>query len=76
MRTQAFVGLILAVLVLIIGITMTETVVESVSDAIAVASGASDQPLTEVVLPFISTIYVAAVLGLAGTIGFVSVRTR
>lgn len=76
MRTQAFVGLILAVLVLVIGITMTETVVGAVSSAITAANTAADQPLTEVVLPFISTIYVAAVLGLAGTIGFVSVRGR
>ena len=72
--TNKWVGLISAVLVVVIGISLTDTVVTSVSAAITSATTAADQPLTVTVLPFISVIYVAGVLGLAGSIGYASLR--
>jgi hypothetical protein len=72
--SNKWVGLISAVLVVVIGISLTGTVVDAVSDAITTATTAADQPLTVTILPFISVIYVAGVLGLAGAIGYVSLR--
>ena len=81
MKTQSFVGLILAVLVLVIGVTLTETVVDSAqsildTDALSPTEGDSEFPLVKVLIPFIPVIYIAAVLGLAGAIGYYSARSR
>jgi hypothetical protein len=72
--SAAFVGLIMAVLVLVIGISLVGTVITNTDDALTEASSSGNFPLVEVILPFVPVIYVAAVMGLAGGIGFLSVR--
>jgi hypothetical protein len=74
--SAAFVGLIMAVLVLVIGISLTGTVVTEADSALTTAASSGNFGLVEVILPFVPVVYVAAIMGLAGGIGFVSLRGR
>ena len=74
--TGAFTGLILAVLVLVIGISLTGTVVTEASAALTTASTDGNFPLVETILPFLPVIYVASIMGLSGAIGYTSFSRR
>lgn len=63
-----------AVILFVIGISLTPTVIDSVSESITAASSAGDQPLTEIVVPYLSLFFVVSLYGLAGFTGYRGLR--
>jgi len=76
MRTANFVGLISAVLIGVIGVSLATTVVGAAEDVLDITDLATNFPLVATITPFIPVVYIAAVMGLVGGIGYLSVRPK
>ena len=76
MRTANFVGLISAVLIGVIGVSLATTVVGAAEDVLDITDLATNFPLDATITPFIPVVYIAAVMGLVGGIGYLSVRPK
>ena len=69
--TGGFTGLIMAVLVVVIGVALGNTVVTSSGTALTAINGATNtMTLAATIMPFLPVVYIAAILGLAGMSGF------
>ncbi len=66
-----FTGLIMAVLVVVIGVALGSTVVNSSAAALVLINAAvNPMTLAATIMPFLPVVYIAAILGLAGMAGY------
>lgn len=68
-----FVAVITSVLVIVIGISLISTVVTNVDTILTATSPTSSFPLAGTIAQFIPVIYIAAIMGIAGVIGYAGI---
>lgn len=73
--TTPFVSVITSVLVIVIGIELISTVVTEVDTILSATTSGSSFPLAGTVAQFVPVVYIAAIMGIAGVIGYVGMST-
>lgn len=73
MSSQNFIGIFFAVLILVIGIALSDPVLTESANILSHASIASF-PLVGTVTEFLPVIYIAGLFGLAGSVAFFALR--